>query len=420
MHGSVPDGWRLVRLDEVAAVISGGTPPRGDADCWNGNIPWLTPSEVTRLSGRTVYSTDESITETGAKRAGLTVLPPGSVVLTTRATIGAVARVAAPLTTNQGFQNLVPHEDVDAAWLFYAAECSRSELRRLSGGSTFKEVSRTSIRGLGVLLPPLPEQRAIAAVLDAIDDTIERTEAVIAATKELRRALLNELLTRGVPGWHSEWKDVPGIGMVPASWEVVRLGDVAEVMGGSTPSRANSEYWGGSVPWAIPSELTELKSRYLTATRESITDAGMKSAGLIAIPTGSILLTSRATIGVTAINTMPVVTNQGFQNLVVKNGIDSLWLYYGVSAMRRELERRAAGSTFLEVSRDSVRTLPILLPPLAEQRAIAAILDAIDDTIERRREERDGLQLLKASAADALLAGRLRVTTEVIHARRGS
>ena len=213
---------------------------------------------------------------------------------------------------------------------------------------------------------------------------------------------------------------MPGIGMVPASWEVVRLGDVAEVMGGSTPSRANSEYWGGSVPWAIPSELTELKSRYLTATRESITDAGMKSAGLIAIPTGSILLTSRATIGVTAINTMPVVTNQGFQNLVVKNGIDSLWLYYGVSAMRRELERRAAGSTFLEVSRDSVRTLPILLPPLAEQRAIAAILDAIDDTIERRREERDGLQLLKASAADALLAGRLRVTTEVIHARRGS
>ena len=262
----------------------------------------------------------------------------------------------------------------------------------------------------------LAEQRAIAAVLDAIDDTIERTEAVIAATKELRRALLNELLTRGVPGWHSEWKDVPGIGIVPASWEVVRLGDVAEVMGGSTPSRTNSEYWGGSVPWAIPSELTELKSRYLTATRESITDAGMKSAGLIAIPTGSILLTSRATIGVTAINTMPVVTNQGFQNLVVKNGIDSLWLYYGVSAMRRELERRAAGSTFLEVSRDSVRTLPILLPPLAEQRAIAAILDAIDDTIERRREERDGLQLLKASAADALLAGRLRVTTEVIHA----
>ena len=193
------------------------------------------------------------------------------------------------------------------------------------------------------------------------------------------------------------------INSTPKGWRLVRLGDVAEVMGGSTPSRANSEYWGGSVPWAIPSELTELKSRYLTVTKESITDAGMKSAGLIAIPTGSILLTSRATIGVTAINAMPVVTNQGFQNLVVKNGIDSLWLYYGVSAMRRELERRAAGSTFLEVSRDSVRTLPIFLPPLAEQRAIAVVLDSIDEAIERTEAVIAATEQLRDSLLHQLL-----------------
>ena len=77
-------------------------------------------------------------------------------------------------------------------------------------------------------LPPLKEQRAIAAVLDSIDEVIERTEAVIAATERLRDALLHELLTRGVPGWHSEWKEAPGLGTIPASWEVVRLGEVLE------------------------------------------------------------------------------------------------------------------------------------------------------------------------------------------------
>ena len=82
---------------------------------------------------------------------------------------------------------------------------------------------------LPLLFPPLPEQRAIAAVLDSIDEAIESTEAVVAATERLRDALLHELLTRGVPGWHSEWKEAPGIGMVPADWEVVRLRDVAEV-----------------------------------------------------------------------------------------------------------------------------------------------------------------------------------------------
>ena len=78
-------------------------------------------------------------------------------------------------------------------------------------------------------LPPLPEQRAIAAMLDSIDEAIERTEAVIDATERLRESLLHELLTRGVPGWHSEWKEVRGIGTIPADWDVVRLGDVAAI-----------------------------------------------------------------------------------------------------------------------------------------------------------------------------------------------
>ena len=273
-------------------------------------------------------------------------------------------------------------------------------------------INRQDIFALPILLPPLPEQRAIAAVLDSIDEAIERTEAVIAATERLRDALLHELLTRGVPGWHSEWKEAPGIGAIPASWDVVQLGDVAEVLGGSTPSRKERTFWRGNIPWVVPSELTELKGRYLMATKESITDEGMKAAGLKLIPAGSVLLTSRATVGVTAINAIPVVTNQGFLNFVVKNGIDTLWLYYRVSALRREFQKRAAGSTFLEVSRDSARSLPIVLPPLPEQQAIAAMLDSTDAAIDRAREERDGLQSLKASTSDALLTGRVRVDAE--------
>ena len=87
-------------------------------------------------------------------------------------------------------------------------------------------INATEYSSLPILLPPLAEQGAIAAVLDGIDDAIEGTDAVIAATERLRDALLHDLLTLGVPGWHSEWRDVPGLGVVPASWDVVRLGDV--------------------------------------------------------------------------------------------------------------------------------------------------------------------------------------------------
>ena len=96
-----------------------------------------------------------------------------------------------------------------------------------------------------ILLPPLPEQRAIAAVLDSIDDAIEGAEAVIAATGGLRDALLHDLLTRGVPGWHTEWREVPGLGTIPADWEVARLGDVLEEGPTNGIYKPDSEYGSG-------------------------------------------------------------------------------------------------------------------------------------------------------------------------------
>ena len=106
---------------------------------------------------------------------------------------------------------------------------AKGALARVTQGSTFEAIGGETLRSLPILLPPPAEQPAIAAVLDAIDEAIERTEAVIAAMECLRDALLHELLTRGVPGWHSDWRDMPGIGTIPTDWEVVRLGDVAEV-----------------------------------------------------------------------------------------------------------------------------------------------------------------------------------------------
>ena len=224
-----------MRLVNVAEVVGGSTPSRSRKEFWDGNVSWVVPSELTDLQGRYLKITNDSITDEGMKSSGLRLIPAGSVLLTSRATIGVTAINAIPVTTNQGFQNLVVKNGTDSLWLYYSISSLHKELKRRAAGSTFLEVSRDSVRSLPLLLPPLPEQRAIAAVLDSIDDAIERTEAVIAAMERLRDALLHELLTRGVPGWHSEWKEVPGIGTIPACWEVVRLGDVADVRNGTTP-----------------------------------------------------------------------------------------------------------------------------------------------------------------------------------------
>lgn len=271
-------------------------------------------------------------------------------------------------------------------------------------------INAAEYSSLPILLPPIAEQRAIVSVLDSIEAAIDQTTAVIAANETAQEILLHELLSHGVPGWHTEWKNVPGHGAIPADWETTRIGEIAEVVGGSTPSRTNEDYWGGEMPWVVPSELADLPRRYLTASRETITHEGMKAAGLKVVPAGSILMTSRATIGATAINTVPVTTNQGFQNLVAKPGCHSLWLYYCISSLRNELRKRASGSTFLEISSEGVRNLPVLLPPSREQQAIADVLDSVDTRLEEALAEREALASLRASVIEGLLTGSVRVT----------
>ena len=124
---------------------------------------------------------------------------------------------------------------VDASFGFALLEWDRTKQyfeRRAKKAVTQASINQKDIQDYQVFLPPLYEQRSIAAVLDAIDEAIELTEVVISATERLRDALLHELLTRGVPGWHTEWRTVPGLGLIPADWRIRRLSEVAEVKGG--------------------------------------------------------------------------------------------------------------------------------------------------------------------------------------------
>ena len=267
-------------------------------------------------------------------------------------------------------------------------------------------------------LPPLAEQRAIAAVLDSIDEAIERAEAVLAATEELRRALLNELLTRGVPGWHSEWKDVPGIGAVPACWDVVRLGDVGRWLSGGTPPKARSDYWSGTLPWVSPKDM---KTREIRHTQDHVSEEGAR-AGSRVVPEETIFVVVRGMILAhsfpLAVSRVTAAFNQDIRALICQDGLLSDFTLAALEYQRPRLLQLASPSTHgtMRVVSEELFAIQVPIPTPAEQRAIAEILSSIDDTIERGREEQEGLQLLKASAADALLAGRLRVTNEVIHA----
>jgi len=279
---------------------------------------------------------------------------------------------------------------------------------RMTGTSGRQRVPEYVFREeIHVLLPPLPEQRKIAEILSSVDDAIERTEAVIEQVRRVKQGLAHVLLSGKVRV--GDGLPVTRDGAVPDGWRRVTVGDVAEVVGGSTPSTRVEGYWGGSIRWATPTDITGLRSRYISDTALTITEEGLKSAGLRLLPPGAILVTSRATVGACAVSTVPMATNQGFANLVCKDGVEPEFLYYQVIARQKELARLSAGSTFTELPRRAFRKFPLLLPPLPEQRKIAEILSSVDNRIETERQAVEQLRAAKSALMHVLLTGRVRV-----------
>ena len=398
-------------MADVAEVIGGSTPSRSKKEFWNGNISWVVPSELTDLQGRYLTVTNDSITDEGMKSSGLRLIPTGSVLLTSRATIGVTAINAIPVTTNQGFLNLVVKNETDSLWLYYSISSLRNELERRAAGSTFLEVSRDSVRSLPLLLPPLPEQCAIAAVLDSIDEAIERTEAVIASTERLRDALLHDLLTRGVPGWHSEWKEAPGIGTIPASWDVVRLGEVYEVQLGKMLSpkarrglNPRPYLTNRNVRWG-DFDLSDLPA--MDFDDREIEKFHLRPGDLLVCEGGD---TGRAAVWLGEIadcyyqkalhRLRPICEN------VIAEFMLAVLMSYAAKGILLEHSERTSIS---HLTRERLLRMRIPNPSRPEQKQIVVVLKNVARRIRMAQAERDTLTVLKTSAAAALLTGSLRI-----------
>lgn len=169
------------------------------------------------------------------------------------------------------------------------------------------------------------------------------------------------------------------------SWQQTTLGEVADIVSGSTPKSSVSRYWDGQIAWATPTDLSRLEGKHISVTDRTISDAGLTESSARLLPPGSVLFSSRAPIGLVAINTTPMATNQGFKSFVPKPEVHSDFLYWWLKANRRQLEDLGNGATFKEVSKAVVSRVEFPLPPLTEQRRIAAILDKAD-AIRRKRE----------------------------------
>lgn len=165
--------WRTTTIGEIASVVGGGTPSTARPEYWDGDIAWLTPGDLAGREGSTVISTSRSVTDAGLAQSSAKMLPRGTVLLTSRATVGATAIAGIPMCTNQGFQSLIPGPDVLPRFLMYWVQANTEEFQSRASGSTFPEISGKKIKAIPITLPTLPEQRRIADLVGRVDALIQ-------------------------------------------------------------------------------------------------------------------------------------------------------------------------------------------------------------------------------------------------------
>ena len=179
------------------------------------------------------------------------------------------------------------------------------------------------------------------------------------------------------------------------------LDQVAEISGGGTPSRADTSYFGGAILWATPTDVTALDDLYIERTKETLTPDGLARSSAKLLPAGAVLLTSRATIGFTAVSKVPISTNQGFVNFVCGPKLQPEYLAYWLRAKKPTLERLANGATFKEISRGTVRKLEIDLPERVEQARVVDLLSRAENIVRMRREaEKKAKEIIPALFLD--------------------
>lgn len=408
---SLPTDWEIKRLDEVATVQGGSTPSTDEDEYWGGDIPWATPTDLTELQGNTISDTEDKITEAGLESTSTHVLPPYSVLLTSRASIGKCAVNTVPMATNQGFQSLIPGEKLNTWYLYYVITEMAPYLESLGAGSTFSEISKRVVQRVQIPVPPMEEQLRIATIMDTIDQKIRTTGKSLQYVNRVKRGVMEYLFTEGYEN-HPDYSEGK-YGEYPAAWDVINIDEGAvQIQAGGTPSTDKPEYYGGEIPWVKTGELSQ---RRITETEEMITQEGLENSTARLFSPGTVLVAMYgATTGEVAMLETEATTNQACCGIVTDYEIlNSRFLYHQLEYFKRQLASLGAGSGQQNISKGIIQKFDIYAPPIQEQGNIAAVLDTFDEKAEMLIKEKNRLKTVRNGVREDLITGNIRVDDRI-------
>ena len=385
--------WKTYRLSEIVELIGGGTPRTSNPEYWNGNIPWLSVADFN--TGRKYVSlTEKTISEKGLNESSTKLLKPGDIIISARGTVGVVAVLDKSMAFNQSCYGVRANISLSTNdYIYYLLKDTIPGFLQIAHGGVFDTITRDTFYEIDVSLPPLPEQTAISSILSSLDDKIDLLHRQNATLEKMAETLFRQ--------WFVE--------EAKEDWDEGTLDDILTVKGGATPSTSEPTYWNGNIHWTSPKDITNLNGIYLFDTERKITELGLSKISSGLLPKGTLLMSSRAPVGVLAFCEVPVAINQGYIAILDNKGYSKEFIYLWLKANMDVVHSFSNGSTFMEISKSAFKTLQLQIPPKQVTQDFQLIVEPLFNKIKSNNIQIRTLTALRDTLLPKLISGEVRV-----------
>lgn len=405
--GEIPNEWRILKLSEIAEIN-----PRRESLDDNSIVSFIAMEDISN-SGRIINKIDRLY---GEVKKGYTPFKNNDILLAkiTPCFENGKRALVKNLSNGIGFGStefhvLRPYKESISRFLYYVISSykfmSKAE-NNMIGSSGQKRVPTEFIKEYVLAVPTIKEQEKIVSILSAVDEQIDNVDALIDKNKELKKGLMQTLLTKGIG--HIKFKKTD-IGEIPEEWKIEYLDNMAKRYSGHTPNKQREEYWNGNIPWISLKDTKKLDNLYINETEDYTTELGIQNSSAVKLPKGTVVISRDATVGKVGITKSEyMATSQHFINYVCSNSINNIFLYYYLFNKKSLFERIGVGSTIKTIGLSFFKELKIAVPSIQEQEKIASILFKVDEKIEEYENRKRNLEIIKKGLIQKLLKGEIR------------
>lgn len=389
--------WKTCTIGDLGAVVGGATPSTKKAENYDGGtISWITPKDLAGFTGRFISCGERNITKQGLKSCSTQLMPAHTVLFSSRAPIGYIAIAEQEVCTNQGFKSVVPNEGTDYMFLYYLLKYNKEKIENLGSGTTFKEISGSTMRGIEVSVPEtIEEQRQIASVLSALDDKIEKNTAINKNLLQQAQALYREMF----------------ISKTSTQRRICRAEEYFEIAIGKTPPRKEHQWFTtnpSDVTWVSISDMGSCGT-FISRSSEQLTREAVDKFNIKVIPSNTVLLSFKLTVGRIAITHGEMTTNEAIAHFKTDKPFINEYLY----CYLRDFNYQTMGSTSsiaTAVNSKIIKAMPFVVPADDEISRFHSVAGPMFERILNNQLENDSLAEIRDTLLPRLMSGDLDVS----------